>query len=325
MNYINLSHAQNGKPHQVYMFVDYENLHDYAGENHNIFSHPTGAINSLLTSAVSYVKDELQLQLSSSVAYADFTMIGSDGPRIQQNLYLAGMEPRFVPASLQSNASEIQICIDVLDLLNHHPQPSALFLVSGDRLYLPLLNYIQQKHIHCSLISFVTPDHVSMDSNSERFISAQSIINSSDQPYTDTRLSHWPVARNTDLESQPSEAIEITDNHLLAALHIIVYFFGQYEDIYLTPLLRKLSEILTDHDDPKPLINQLKNTGAIWLEKRPGFPYNYTVLLINYQHPDVIATRESIEKSQYLEEEAYDHLREESRDLHDLITIENKS
>ncbi|MCY4170674.1 MAG: NYN domain-containing protein [Bacteroidetes bacterium] len=316
MKSLNYSHTQNGKHHQAFMFVDYDNLHDYVDENRDEYVDTNSVINSLLNACVYYVKNELQLQLTSSVAYADFTMIDSAGPQIQQNLYLAGMEPRFVPASLQSNASEIQICIDLLEILNHHQDPSAVLIVSGDRLYLPLINHIQQKNIHSSLISFTSPDLSTMDHNPECFISAHTLI--TNQPYSEVLPSAQPAPQNKDLMAQPSEAIQITDNHLLAALHVIVYFFRQYEDIYLTPLLRKLSELLPDHDDPKPLINQLKNTGAIWLEKRPGFPYNYTVLLINYQHPNVIETQNSIEKSQHVEEEAYLHLRETSRELHHL-------
>jgi len=312
----NYSRSQSGKIPHAFMFVDYENLYDYLNETSNQSLYSNDIISSLLDSAISYVKDDLQLRLTSSVAYADFNMIESGGPQIQQNLYLAGMEPQFVPASLQSNASEIQICIDVLDTINQHSEPSAIFLVSGDRLYLPLFNHIQQKTIGCSLISFVPPDLTNVDYSSDRFISAQSLMQPTNQPSSNELPTNQRTSINQDLMSEPSEVIEITNHHLLAALHVIVYFFGQYEDIYLTPLLRKLSEILPNHDDPKPLINQLKNTGAIWLEKRPGFPYNYTVLLINYEHPDVIATQDSIEKSQYIEEEAYDHLRENSKELH---------
>jgi len=71
-------------------------------------------------------------------------------------------------------------------------------------------------------------------------------------------------------------------------LEIIEEHFGQYEEVYLTPLLRKLSELLDeDIHDPKTIINDLEKAGAVWLEKRRGFPYDYTVLIVDTEHPDI--------------------------------------
>ena len=77
-------------------------------------------------------------------------------------------------------------------------------------------------------------------------------------------------------------------------LEIIEEHFGQYDEVYLTPLLRKLSEELGDLEDhdPKSLIGDLENAGAVRLERRRGFPYDYTVLLVNPNHPEVQAVRE---------------------------------
>jgi hypothetical protein len=82
-----------------------------------------------------------------------------------------------------------------------------------------------------------------------------------------------PVARET---------IEITETH-----------FGQYEEVYLTPLLRKLSDTLGSDHDPKALVSELEAAGAVRLEKRDGYPYDYTVLIMNEDHPDVQDIRDS--------------------------------
>lgn len=76
-----------------------------------------------------------------------------------------------------------------------------------------------------------------------------------------------PIARRT---------IEITEEH-----------FGQYKEVYLTPLLRKLSDVLGEEHDPKSLVSELEAAGAVRLEKRDGYPYDYTVLIMNEDHPDV--------------------------------------
>ena len=39
----------------------------------------------------------------------------------------------------------------------------------------------------------------------------------------------------------------------------------------------------------KALVGDLNEAGAVWLEKRRGYPYDYTVLLINHDHPNVLA------------------------------------
>jgi hypothetical protein len=75
-------------------------------------------------------------------------------------------------------------------------------------------------------------------------------------------------------------------------LEILQRYFGQYDEVYLTPLLRKLSEEFDEPEsDPKTVINELEQLGAVWLEKRRGFPYDYTVLIIDTEHPDVQTLR----------------------------------
>src|SRR5690606_32141933 len=66
------------------------------------------------------------------------------------------------------------------------------------------------------------------------------------------------------------------------ALRIIEEYFGQYDEVYLTPLLRKLSEELGDIEDhdPKSLIGDLEECGACRLERRKGMPYDCAVLSV---------------------------------------------
>jgi hypothetical protein len=78
------------------------------------------------------------------------------------------------------------------------------------------------------------------------------------------------------------------------ALVVLERNFGRYEEVYLTPLLRKLSEEIGEADgyDPKTLVADLEGAGAVRLERRKGMPYDYTVLLVNRAHPVVAAVRE---------------------------------
>lgn len=290
------------------MFVDYENLFDYISRNFNSRISPKHVINSLLDSSLNYVKQNLQLNLASPVAYADFAMMGPGATDVQQSLYLIGMEPRFATTSLQSNASEIQICVDVLETLHNQSEFQFIILVTGDRLYVPLLQYCQQRNVHSLVITFQPPGSAIAEPYSELFLDANSILNQTIcDPLNaeDSEDVQSPVG-STNLSIPPKTITDLTDPTALIALEIIDHFFGQYEEIYLTPLLRKLSETLGGDDDPKSLVGILEEAGTVWLEKRKGYPYNYTVLLVNYNHPQVIDLQQEKDSFDYDETEMHD-------------------
>lgn len=56
--------------------------------------------------------------------------------------------------------------------------------------------------------------------------------------------------------------------------------------------LRKLSDVLPNLADwqRKGLISDLENKCAVRMEKRSGIPFNYTVVILNYNHPVVRET-----------------------------------
>jgi hypothetical protein len=62
--------------------------------------------------------------------------------------------------------------------------------------------------------------------------------------------------------------------------------FGQYPEIFLSPFLRFLSDALSRLADfeRKALLNDLDAVGAIRIEKRKGEPFDYSVLVVNYNH-----------------------------------------
>lgn len=285
------------------MFVDYENLFEYVERNVSSRTHTNQMITSLLKSTLYHLTQDLSFSLHSSVAYADFASIGGGGPRIQHDLYMAGLEPQFVPASLQANASEIQICIDVLDALLRPIDIQAIFLVTGNRLYLPLIKFCQQRNVSGHVITFEPPNHSYAGENSELFISAETLLDSSSPPQFENRPQTYSEPSYPEAEhssSLPENISEISDKVILDALDIVCTFFGQYEEIYLTPLLRKFSEDpKVGHEAPKFLVNKLEESGAVWLEKRKGYPYNYTVMLINYNHPNVQDLQESENGMEY--------------------------
>ena len=60
-------------------------------------------------------------------------------------------------------------------------------------------------------------------------------------------------------------------------------------EIWASPFLRRLTDVLPELPDweRRQLLNQLRDAGAVRLEKREGEPHPFSVILLNYQHPDV--------------------------------------
>ncbi len=54
-------------------------------------------------------------------------------------------------------------------------------------------------------------------------------------------------------------------------------------------------------------MNLLQEAGAVWLEKRRGFPYDYTVLLVNRSHEDVLAAMETVPGAQPADDAGEDY------------------
>jgi hypothetical protein len=60
-------------------------------------------------------------------------------------------------------------------------------------------------------------------------------------------------------------------------------------EIWASPFLRRLTDVMPELPDweRRQLINHLRDSGALRLEKREGEPHAFSVIIVNYQHPDV--------------------------------------
>jgi len=77
-------------------------------------------------------------------------------------------------------------------------------------------------------------------------------------------------------------------------------FAGQQAtpEIWASPFLRRLTDVLPELPDweRRQLLSHLRDAGALRLEKREGEPHPFSVIIINYQHPDVQDLNPSEEK-----------------------------
>lgn len=291
------------------IFVDYDNLFLHLYERMGPRSRPDDVITEVVQELKRYLMQESRTSTAVVAAYADFSEMHGNGQRIQRGLYLHGIEPRFVPGAIQRNAAEIQLCLDASDTLYNRQDIGTIAIVTGDRPYLPLVQHCNRRGSRALIATFSPPSSVGQSSHvdDDVFLPAINLLgDTTRRSLSSPRPVHRPAPPPAPRKS-PVDYMEIEHPGARRALQIIDEHFGQYPEIYLTPLLRKLSELLDDDRyDPKSLISELESAGAVWLEKRRGFPYDYTVLLIDTQHPDIQELQQRDHRADAPEAPSYD-------------------
>ncbi len=265
------------------LFIDYDNLYTTFKEKFETGSDVHNTLTGLIEQCFAWVSGDKRQPTGPMTAMADFSTLGSDGTHAMTILAGRGIEPRFVSTASDPGAVEVALALDAA----LSPEYGVLVLLTGDRLYLPLLAALrnQGRNLMLGLLD---------SSRSEAavpFVGESGLLDIS-------RL--MESKRSASEPSEPVIHTRITDSAALFALRIIEENFGQYDEVYLTPLLRKLSEVFNDElRDPKETVSTLEKAGAVWLEKRKGFPYDYTVLLVDAEHPDVQEIQEEY-REEYL-------------------------
>jgi hypothetical protein len=225
-----------------------------------------------------------------------------------------GAEPRFVHGTTGSNAASIALTIQAAELLQGPLEIDTFLILAGDRWYVPLAHYLQRNGRNVIVAALETPaDTEQVPSDlAEAFFNTRKLLEkagrheNNGQPLQD--VMHESAGSAEEDAYRPSDVLPIDDSIARTAMEIIENHFGQYREIYLTPLLRKMTELLEEEEEPKSLINYLEECGAVWLEKRRGFPHNYTVLLVNEEHPDVADIKEAFGRNgrdTYYEDDGY--------------------
>ena len=111
--------------------------------------------------------------------------------------------------------------------------------------------------------------------------------------FSDEKMLHQaPIAA---LPPQFAEISRIHDRNALDCLEIILERVHKLEEthgtreLWLGPFLRQLTDampMLAEYER-RSALDELARSGATLVEKRQGDPHPFSVLLVNYQHPDV--------------------------------------
>ncbi len=272
------------------LFVDYDNLYTvlHAQDTERA---PKALAIRIIDEVRRYLEEGDDTPTVYARAYADFATLPDAVPgSAETELYERGFAPQVTPTAVQLNASEQHLTVDVTELLNTRTDITSVVIVTGDRPYLPLIRAIRERGVRPLVASVHPPQNedISPYLEDEAYLDARNLLGSSARTtLTSREQAKRPSRRRTRASKPPVQQKPLEDPILRATIEVTEEFFGQYDEVYLTPLLRKISEELGEGYDPKALVSDLESAGAVWLEKRDGYPYDYTVLIVNEEHEDV--------------------------------------
>lgn len=271
------------------IFADYENLYSVLTSQSSKNSKTSEYATEILTEVRRYLEEGDDTPTIYGRAFAPFdVLLDTENAGVPSTLHRQGLEPVYVPSAMQGNTSEIQLTVEVTRFLHERPNVQTIVLITGDRPYLPLVRTIREQGRR-ALVAAVNPPQTGRYAESDMYLDARNLL---EQESRDDLLANAPQNGEAPAPSAPSSPErynELTNPDARRAIEITEEHFGQYEEVYLTPLLRKLSDILGPDHDPKALVSELEAAGAVRLEKRSGYPYDYTVLIVHDDHPAVQA------------------------------------
>ena len=290
------------RPSRAAMFIDYNSLYTAVENRTGKRAYPDEVILDMIAELQRHVARDFGCDVGCCRAFADFSQLGDHAGHIQRELAHNGIEPKFVPSTIQENAPENILNFEVGRLLGAGSPESTIIILTGTRVYHVLANAVAQHGKQVIVLPVGMEGEVSdRDVHTMvRYVSASLLLNEAlkrvlgpeeGEEGLEEFASEEPVTDRSDVTYEA-----ITDRASLKTLEVVERYFGQYDEVYLTPLLRKLSEEFGELEyEPKVTINQLEQAGAVWLEKRRGFPYDYTVLILDPAHPDVKSIREGMQ------------------------------
>ena len=276
---------------QAATFVDYGNLHSVLAAQTDATRPPSTFVAEILREVRRYLEEGDDTPTVLGRAYADFgTLLDGRAPTLLQDLDRDGFQPVFASSEVQANAAELRLTMDVTDALNTQPHLDTIVIVTGNRPYLPLVRRIRERggRALVAIVNPPRPDNGLPKGDADVYLDARNLLSRSSR---EALLQNGSSNGTTTQDASSSAATPLyrplTRSISRRTIEITEEYFGQYDEVYLTPLLRKLSDVLGDAHDPKALVSELEAAGAVRLEKRDGYPYDYTVLIVNDEHPSV--------------------------------------
>ncbi|MFW5697434.1 MAG: NYN domain-containing protein [Fimbriimonadaceae bacterium] len=278
------------------LFVDFENIFYFAKNKVDSESEPQDVVLELIHA----LRDHFRKSGCEPIVMKSYADFGQLPENVQQSLYLSGVEPRYVLGTEHKNAADMLLCIEVMESFYRREDIDTFVLVAGDRDYIPLIQHLKEGGktvLVCSFEQNLSGDLVQVIGE-ENVIRANELVTVQLKMAAPERKA--TVATGT-LTSRPEELrIPAPQTSFLAVdtdltedeeecLLLMLEEFGQHQDIWMTPFLRRYGEVATklQEYERKITITDLKEKGAIAVLKREGHPRDYSVINVNYNHPIV--------------------------------------
>jgi uncharacterized LabA/DUF88 family protein len=289
------------------LFVDFENIFHYVRKRTVDAERTQDIVLELIRELRTHLHDKFELNCIVQYAYADFEQIEVNA---QSQLSLIGVETRNVVGTEHKNAADMRLCIDVMDTMYTRDEIDTFVLMAGDRDYIPVLQHLRK---HAKIVQVVAfKENISGDLLTlvgDGYIDAFQClgkISQSELEVGQSRISEMMQARAEASNEQAEKIAEaratgkianvqfakpkrLTNKDSLVALEVMLHNFGDKPEVWFTPYLQKLRNALQHlaEYERKALITDLELAGAIKIEKRRGEPHDYSVIMMNWDHPDV--------------------------------------
>jgi len=276
------------------ILIDFENIYYYLRQNLSERQEISDVVAGLVQRLRRLLIDRYNEEAISLDAYADFERIDENA---QGSLYLIGVETHNVLGTDHKNAADMKLCIDALTILYTRQEIASFIVVAGDRDYIPVIQHLRKHGKTVRVVGF--PASVSGDLltnvGQENFLDASEFL---PQPKPVT-VSAVGVAGSTPGLPMPLQPLapavrdpltmRFLDEDQNVAIGVLFRNFHNKPEVWMTPYLHKLRAELPHFSEyeRKALISQLAESGAIRVEKRKGEPHDFSVILVNWNHPDV--------------------------------------
>lgn len=201
-------------------------------------------------------------------AYADFDRIEDN---VQSALYLIGFETHNVLGTDHKNAADMKLCVDATAMMYERPEIGTFVIVAGDRDYIPVIRHLK-KHGRIVRVGGFRQN-----------TSGDLLTNLGAEYFIDLAQFMGPLPQTS--RATASDAQE----HRMIALRAALRYYPGKPEIWLVPFLHKLRAELPQLDEwqRKAILKDLRDCGAITVEKRKGEPNDYSVILLNREHEEV--------------------------------------
>lgn len=289
------------------LYIDFENIYHYLRKRTIDAERTQDILLELVQNLRKTLNEEHGTMCIVQYAYADFEQIEVNA---QGQLFLLGVETRNVVGTEHKNAADMRLCIDVMETMYTRNEIDTFVLMAGDRDYIPVLQHLRKhaktvqvvafkENISGDLLTLVGDGYIDafsllgkvamseLEVGRERLNEAMAVQREASNERAEQIAEARAVGKMKKVTFERVQRVE--DKNMLIALEVMLHNFKDKPEVWFSPYLNKLRNELQHlaEYERKAIVTNLEMAGVVKVEKRRGEPHDYSVLLVNWDHPDV--------------------------------------